>query len=299
MRGAGGPGAHHARRSPPTVTVRRARAARHRRDRRRAADVQRLDDRGADRRRRRLHGGQARQPVGHRAVGLGRRAGGAGGADRPDAGGGGAVHRGGRLRLHVRARPSPGDPLRHPRPVRSWRCARSSTSSARSPTRRGRRGSSSASRTPPTWRRWRARWPCWAPSTPCWSSSHDGLDELSISAPTRVVEVVDGEISTYDVAPADVGLKVAPAESVPGGDPAENADTARRIFAGEAGPPPRARPGRAQRRGGDLRRGWCARPSPRGRGGADAVDSGAAASGAGALRDRHPAARSATRELAA
>jgi anthranilate phosphoribosyltransferase len=65
-------------------------------------------------------------------------------------------------------------------------------------------------------------------------SSHDGLDELSISAPTRVVEVIDGEISSYDVAPADVGLAVAPAESVPGGDPRENAETAQRIFAGEA-----------------------------------------------------------------
>ena len=44
------------------------RPARHRRHRRRAADVQRLDDRGADRRRRRLRGRQARQPLGHRAV---------------------------------------------------------------------------------------------------------------------------------------------------------------------------------------------------------------------------------------
>jgi anthranilate phosphoribosyltransferase len=67
-------------------------------------------------------------------------------------------------------------------------------------------------------------------------SSHDGLDELSISAPTRVVEVVGGEISSYDVAPADVGLATAAAEDVPGGDPLQNAETARRIFAGEAGP---------------------------------------------------------------
>jgi anthranilate phosphoribosyltransferase len=49
------------------------------------------------------------------------------------------------------------------------------------------------------------------------------------------VEVVDGEITSYDVAPADVGLPTAPAEAVPGGDPSENAETARRIFAGEAG----------------------------------------------------------------
>jgi anthranilate phosphoribosyltransferase len=75
-------------------------------------------------------------------------------------------------------------------------------------------------------------------------SSHDGLDELSISAPTRVVEVLNGEVSTYDVAPADVGLEVAPAESIPGGDPRENADTALRIFAGETDPARPARPAR-------------------------------------------------------
>jgi anthranilate phosphoribosyltransferase len=72
-------------------------------------------------------------------------------------------------------------------------------------------------------------------------SSHDGLDELSISAPTHVVEVAGGEISSYDVAPADVGLETSPAEAIPGGNPTENADTARRILAGETGP---ARPAR-------------------------------------------------------
>jgi anthranilate phosphoribosyltransferase len=67
-------------------------------------------------------------------------------------------------------------------------------------------------------------------------SSHDGLDELSISASTRVVEVTGEEIIGYDVSPADVGLTPAPQEAVPGGDPAQNADTALRIFAGEPGP---------------------------------------------------------------
>ncbi|HET8979860.1 MAG TPA: anthranilate phosphoribosyltransferase [Solirubrobacteraceae bacterium] len=67
-------------------------------------------------------------------------------------------------------------------------------------------------------------------------SSHDGLDELSISAPTRVVEVAAGQTTSYDVAPEDVGLSVAPAESVPGGNPGQNAEITRRIFAGEPGP---------------------------------------------------------------
>ncbi len=67
-------------------------------------------------------------------------------------------------------------------------------------------------------------------------SSEDGIDELSISAPTRVVEVVGDELHSYTVSPEDVSLERASAEAVPGGDPAENAETARRIFAGERGP---------------------------------------------------------------
>ena len=47
--------------------VRARRPRRHRGHRRRAPDVQRLDDRRAHRRRRRLRAGQARQPLGHRA----------------------------------------------------------------------------------------------------------------------------------------------------------------------------------------------------------------------------------------
>ena len=66
-------------------------------------------------------------------------------------------------------------------------------------------------------------------------SSEDGLDELSISAPTLVLEVLGDELRSYTVAPEDVSLQRAPAAAVPAGDPSENADTAKRIFAGEPG----------------------------------------------------------------
>ncbi|MBV8991377.1 MAG: anthranilate phosphoribosyltransferase [Solirubrobacterales bacterium] len=66
-------------------------------------------------------------------------------------------------------------------------------------------------------------------------SGEDGVDELSIAAPTTVVEVIAGELSRYSVTPEEVALPRAPAEAVPGGDPQQNADTARRIFAGEDG----------------------------------------------------------------
>jgi anthranilate phosphoribosyltransferase len=66
-------------------------------------------------------------------------------------------------------------------------------------------------------------------------SSEDGLDELSISATTHVVEVTGGELRSYAVTPEEVSLPRRPTESVPGGDPAANARTMRRIFAGEPG----------------------------------------------------------------
>ncbi len=68
-------------------------------------------------------------------------------------------------------------------------------------------------------------------------SSHDGLDELSISAPTQVVEVTVDGITSYTVSPEELGLTPAPPETIPGGDPTQNAAITRRILAGEAGPP--------------------------------------------------------------
>ena len=66
-------------------------------------------------------------------------------------------------------------------------------------------------------------------------SSEDGLDELSISAPTRVVEVIGSEVRGFVVTPEEVGVPSSPPDAVPGGDPAANAQTARRIFAAESG----------------------------------------------------------------
>ncbi len=66
-------------------------------------------------------------------------------------------------------------------------------------------------------------------------TSEDGLDELSISAATRVVEVANGSLSSYTLTPEEVSLRRSPTEAIPGGDPAANADTVRRIFSGESG----------------------------------------------------------------
>jgi anthranilate phosphoribosyltransferase len=74
-------------------------------------------------------------------------------------------------------------------------------------------------------------------------SSADGLDEMSTGGSTHVVEVTgagaggEASVERYTLAPGDVGLEVADPESLAGGTPDENAETARRIFAGEPGPP--------------------------------------------------------------
>jgi anthranilate phosphoribosyltransferase len=67
-------------------------------------------------------------------------------------------------------------------------------------------------------------------------SSADGLDELSTAGETRVVEVNGAELRSYEVAPEQVGLARAAYEDVAGGPPDVNAETTRRIFAGERGP---------------------------------------------------------------
>jgi len=68
-------------------------------------------------------------------------------------------------------------------------------------------------------------------------SSEDGLDEMSTSAPTNVVEVNGDEIRRYVVAPSDVGIEVAAFDAVRGGTPDDNARTTRSILAGDEGAP--------------------------------------------------------------
>jgi anthranilate phosphoribosyltransferase len=67
-------------------------------------------------------------------------------------------------------------------------------------------------------------------------SSADGLDEMSTSAPTHVVEVNGDELRRYDVSPADVGLAESPPESISGAGPEANAAVTRTVFDGATGP---------------------------------------------------------------
>jgi anthranilate phosphoribosyltransferase len=65
--------------------------------------------------------------------------------------------------------------------------------------------------------------------------SRDGLDEISVSAATRVCEVRDGELRAYELTPEELGLGRHAIELVAGGDARENAAIAREILNGENG----------------------------------------------------------------
>ncbi len=62
---------------------------------------------------------------------------------------------------------------------------------------------------------------------------HDGLDELSISGPSTVIEVKEGRICKKTVNPESFGLTLAPLSAIIGGTPAENAERLVKILKGE------------------------------------------------------------------
>jgi len=66
-------------------------------------------------------------------------------------------------------------------------------------------------------------------------ASHDGLDEISISAPTKVTELRGGDIITYEITPSELGLNEHPLSEVKGGDPAKNAAIIKRVLNGHRG----------------------------------------------------------------
>ena len=65
--------------------------------------------------------------------------------------------------------------------------------------------------------------------------SRDGLDEISVSAPTHVCEVRDGAVLSYFVTPESLGMQTHPIEALMGGDSRENASIARAVLGGEEG----------------------------------------------------------------
>ncbi len=64
----------------------------------------------------------------------------------------------------------------------------------------------------------------------------DGLDELTITGPTRVAELRGGAVTEYEVRPGAFGLAEASIDAIRGGDARENAVIVRAVLSGEPGP---------------------------------------------------------------
>ncbi len=65
---------------------------------------------------------------------------------------------------------------------------------------------------------------------------HEGLDEISVCAPTRVSELKDGLIRTYDITPEQLLGRTAKESDMAGGTASENAEITSKILDGEKGP---------------------------------------------------------------
>ena len=64
----------------------------------------------------------------------------------------------------------------------------------------------------------------------------DGLDEMTLTGPTKVSELKDGSVSTYRVSPGEVGLGQARADALKGGDADSNAAITLSVLKGAEGP---------------------------------------------------------------
>jgi anthranilate phosphoribosyltransferase len=61
----------------------------------------------------------------------------------------------------------------------------------------------------------------------------DGLDEITITGPTRVAEVREGQVRSYEITPEEFGLQRATLEDISGGDAAGNAALIRGVLSGQ------------------------------------------------------------------
>jgi anthranilate phosphoribosyltransferase len=64
----------------------------------------------------------------------------------------------------------------------------------------------------------------------------DGLDEISLSSPTSICELRNGEFKSYVIEPEQFGLSRCKKEELVGGSPADNAKITREILSGAKGP---------------------------------------------------------------
>ena len=61
----------------------------------------------------------------------------------------------------------------------------------------------------------------------------DGMDEVTLTSPTKVCEIDNGEFKTFEITPEDYGMKRCEPSELLGGDGAENAEITKQILGGK------------------------------------------------------------------
>jgi anthranilate phosphoribosyltransferase len=64
----------------------------------------------------------------------------------------------------------------------------------------------------------------------------DGLDELTITGPSEITELKDGDITRWTLDPAELGIERSSLDRLAGGTADENAETIKSVLDGEPGP---------------------------------------------------------------
>ena len=72
-------------------------------------------------------------------------------------------------------------------------------------------------------------------SDAAWMVHGDGMDELTVSGPSQVVALKNGDLRAFEVRPEDAGLARHPLSALAGGDASHNATAMRRLFDGAPG----------------------------------------------------------------
>lgn len=66
-----------------------------------------------------------------------------------------------------------------------------------------------------------------------WVVHGSGMDEMALHGSTKVVELKDGQLSSFTLSPADFGLDEYPLEAIKGGSPEENAANIKQVLSGQ------------------------------------------------------------------
>lgn len=70
-------------------------------------------------------------------------------------------------------------------------------------------------------------------STHAWVVHGDGMDEITVTAPTMVAELKDGKVTTFEITPEDAGVGTYSFDDIKGGDATYNAKALQRVLEGE------------------------------------------------------------------